>query len=186
TLNEISNSDCPCRSRKSVCEHIAALIECYARSLEHEPLTLLLLGGCAPTVFFALVDDPEHPSTQPYYRPERLSAPTIDARNLYYRRQWHTAPPLPPLPTPPTEPAAAEPRTELGDPAHQLLARAAADRAADLLSQALRRRRNPLVDPVRRLTPEQDAARLSAYQSPGSSQSSGVAVGIHHGACGGK
>ncbi|MFE1781116.1 hypothetical protein ACFW9F_00615 [Streptomyces sp. NPDC059506] len=48
-LSEISNSDCPCRSRKSVCEHIAALIEYYARPLEHEPLTLLLLGGCAPT-----------------------------------------------------------------------------------------------------------------------------------------
>ena len=165
TLGEISNSDCPCRSRKSVCEHIAALIECYARTLEHEPLTLLLLGGCAPTDFFALVDDPEHPSAQPYYRPESLSDPTIDARNLYYRRQWHDDPPLPPLPAPPTAPTAAEPRAELGDRAHQLLARAAADRAADLLNQALKRRRNPLVDPVRRLTPEQDAARLAAYRS---------------------
>jgi hypothetical protein len=55
--------------------------------------------------------------------------------------------------------------SELGDPAHQLLARAAAARASDLLSQALRRRRNPLVDPVRRLTPERGAARLAAYQS---------------------
>ena len=165
TLSEISNSDCPCRSRKVVCEHIAALIECYARALEHEPLTLLLLGGCAPIDFFALVDDPEHPSAHPYYRPESLSDRTVDARNLYYRRQRHTAPPLPPLPAPPTAPAAAGPRTELGDPAHQFLARAAADRAADLLGQALRRRRNPLVDPVRRLTPEQDAARLAAYQS---------------------
>lgn len=165
TLSEISNSDCPCRSRKAVCEHIAALIECYARTLEHEPLTLLLLGGCAPIDFFALVDDPEHPSAQPYYRPESLSPPTIDARNLYYRRQWHAAPPLPLLPALPTEPAAAEPLPELGDPAHQLLARAAADRAADLLSQALRSRRNPLVDPVRRLTPERDAARLAACQN---------------------
>ncbi|WP_457511599.1 hypothetical protein [Streptomyces sp. TE33382] len=115
------------------------------------------------------MDDPEHPSTRPYYRPERLSAPAIDARNLYYRRQWHTAPPLPPLSSSP-EPTADGPQTELGDPAHQLLAHAAADRAADLLSQALRLRRNPLVDPVRRLTPEQDAARLAAYQSSGSSQ----------------
>lgn len=163
TLSEINNSDCPCRSRKSVCGHLAALIESYARTLEHEPLTLLLLAGYAPTDFFALVDDPDHPSAQPSYRPANLSDPTIDARNLYYRRQWHTAPPLPPLPSPPTE-AAAGPRTELYDPAHQPLARAAADRAADLLSQALRRRRNPLVDPIRRTTPEQDAARLAAYQ----------------------
>ncbi|MFD6464881.1 hypothetical protein [Streptomyces goshikiensis] len=185
TLNEISNSHCPCRSRKSVCDHIAALIECYARTLEHEPLTLLLLGGCAPTDFFALVDNPDHPCAQRHYRPERFSVPTIDARNLYYQRQWHTAPPLPPLPTPPTEPTAAGLRSDLADPAHQLLARAAAGRAANLLSQALRQRRNPLVDPVGRLAPEQDAARLAAYQNPGSSQPSGVRVGVHHGACGG-
>ncbi|MDF3302960.1 hypothetical protein [Streptomyces tropicalis] len=165
TLGEIKNSDCPCRSRKSVCEHIAALIECYARTLESEPLTLLLLAGLAPTDFFGLLDDPDHPSAQPNYRPTRLPAPTIDGRNLYYRRQWHTAPPLPPLPAPPTSPTAAGPQTELGDPAHQFLARAATDRAADLLNQALKRRRNPLVDPVRRLTPEQDAARLAAYRS---------------------
>ncbi|MEU6071955.1 hypothetical protein ABZ864_47935 [Streptomyces sp. NPDC047082] len=165
TLSEISKSDCPCRSRKSVCEHIAALIEYYARSLEHEPLTLLLLGGCAPTDFFALVDDPEHPCAQPYYRPESLTDPTIDARNLYDRRQWQADPPLPPLPAVLAKPTAAGPRTELGDPARQLLARAAADRAADLLSRARRRRRNPLVDPVRQLTPEQDAARLAACQS---------------------
>jgi hypothetical protein len=153
TLGEISNSDCPCRSRKSVCAHIAALIECYARTLEHEPLTLLLLGGCAPTDFFALVDDPEHPSSQPSYRPESLSEPTIDARDLYYRRQWHAAPPLPPLPAPPTARAAAEPLPDVGDRAQQLLARAAADRAAGLLDQALKRRRNPLADPVRRRHP---------------------------------
>lgn len=165
TFREIKTSDCPCRSRKSVCEHIAALIECYARTLEPEPLTLLLLGGCAPTDFFALVDDPEHPSAQPYYRPESLPTPTIDARNLYYRRQWHAAPPLLPLPAPPTQPAAVS-LPDLGNPAHQLLARAASARAADLLSQALKRRQNPLVDPVRRLTPERDAARLSAHQSP--------------------
>lgn len=163
-LTEVQDSDCPCRSRKNVCEHLAALIECYARTLDDEPLTLLLLGGWAPTDFFAVVDDPEHPSAQPYYRPESLSDPTIDARSFYHRRQWHTAPPLPPLPAPPTEPAAAGPRSELTDPAHQLLARAAAHRAADLLSQALRRRRNQLVDPIRRMTPEQDAARLAAYQ----------------------
>ncbi|MCZ1011891.1 hypothetical protein O1L68_39985 [Streptomyces lydicus] len=48
TCREIKTSDCPCRSRKSVCEHIAALIEYFARTLEREPLTLLLLGGCAP------------------------------------------------------------------------------------------------------------------------------------------
>lgn len=53
----------------------------------------------------------------------------------------------------------------LGDPAHQLLSRAASARAADLLSQALKRRQNPLVDPVTRLTPERDAARLAVYQS---------------------
>ncbi|MGW3932332.1 hypothetical protein ACWECC_30155 [Streptomyces microflavus] len=181
TLNEISNSDCPCRSRKRVCEHIAALIECYARTLEHEPLTLLLLAGCAPIDFFGLVDDPDHPSAQPHARPKKLSSPTIDARDLYSRRQWHTAPPLPPLPTPPTESAGIASLPELSDPTHQLLARAAADRATDLLSLALRRRRNPLVDPVRRLTPEQDAARLAAHQSTGSSQPSSVTAGTHHG-----
>ncbi|MEU7031875.1 hypothetical protein AB0A60_34910 [Streptomyces sp. NPDC046275] len=165
TLSEISNSDCPCRSRKSVCEHIAALIECYARTLEREPLTLLLLAGIAPMDFFALVDDPEHPSAQPYYRPDSRPSPAIDARNLYYRRQWHAAPALPPLPAPPTQPAAASSLPGLGNPAHQLLARAASARAADLLTQALRRRRNPLVDPVRRLTPERDAARLAAHQN---------------------
>ncbi|MEU6293000.1 putative Zn finger protein [Streptomyces sp. KhCrAH-43] len=164
TLGEIKNSDCPCRSRKSVCEHIAALIECYARALEREPLTLLLLAGLAPTDFFGLLDDPDHPSAQPYYRPTRLPAPTVDGRNLYYRRQWHAAPPLPPLPAPPTQPATAS-LPDLGNPAHQLLATAAASRAADLLNQALRPRRNPLVDPVRRLTPERDAARLAVYQS---------------------
>ncbi|MGW6144445.1 hypothetical protein [Streptomyces sp. NPDC055140] len=165
TLREISNSDCPCRSRKSVCDHITALIECYARTLEHEPLTLLLLGGCAPTDFFALVDDPDHSSAHPYYRPESLLSPTRDARNLYDRRQWDADPPLPRLPAPSTEPTGAGPLPELSDPAHQLLACAAAERAADLLGQALRRRRYPLVDPVRRLTPERDAARLAAYRS---------------------
>ncbi|QDN54169.1 hypothetical protein [Streptomyces sp. S1D4-20] len=164
-LSEIRSADCPCRSRKSVCEHIAALIECYARTLEREPLTLLLLNGCAPTDFFAIVDDPEHPSAQPYYRPESLSRPTTDAGALFYRRQWHTAPPLPPLPALSTELADAGPLPELSDPAHQLLARSAADHAADLLRRAVRRRRNPVADPVRRLTPEQDAARLATYRS---------------------
>ncbi|MFE4304866.1 hypothetical protein ACFRR6_02120 [Streptomyces sp. NPDC056891] len=165
TLSEISTSDCPCHSRKSVCEHIAALIECYARTLDHEPLTLLLLGGYAPTDFFALVDDPEHPSTQPYYRPESFPTPEADARDLYYRRQWHAAPPLPALPTPSPEPRGSAPLPDLVDPGHQVLARGAAARAADLLSQALRSRRNPLVDPVGRLTPEQDATRLEALRN---------------------
>ncbi|MFI0813447.1 hypothetical protein [Streptomyces echinatus] len=165
TFGEISNSDCPCRSRKSVCEHIAALIECYALTLEREPLTLLLLGGFAPTDFFALVDDPGHPSAQPYYRPDSLSNPTMDAGNLFFRRQWHAAPPLPPLPAPPARPGAPRSLPGLDDPGHRLLVHAAADRAADLLNRALRRRRNPLVDAVRRLTPERDAARLAGYQS---------------------
>ncbi|WP_331732307.1 hypothetical protein OG613_47785 (plasmid) [Streptomyces sp. NBC_00015] len=164
TLSKISSSDCPCRSRKTVCEHIAALIGCYAQTLEHEPLTLLLLNGCAPGDFFALVDDPEHPSTQPHYQPESLSPPTTDADSHYYRRQWHTTPPMPALPIPSADPG---PLPEHSDPAHQLLARSAADHAASLLRQALRRRRNPLVDPVGQLTPEQDAARLTAYQSSG-------------------
>jgi hypothetical protein len=164
-LSEIHNADCPCRSRKSVCEHIAALIECYARTLEHEPLTLLLLNGCAPTDFFAIVDDPEHPSAQPYYRPESLRPPHTDARTLFYRWQWHTAPPLPPLSTLPPEPAGPGPLPELSDPAHQLLARSAAEHAADLLRQTARRGRNPVTDPIRPLTPEQDAARLAASQS---------------------
>ncbi|WP_327309758.1 hypothetical protein OG730_41305 (plasmid) [Streptomyces sp. NBC_01298] len=167
TLSEISNSDCPCRSRKRVCDHIAALIEYYARTLDHEPLTLLLLGGYAPTDFFALVDDPEHLSAQPYYRPESLPTPAADARDLYYRRQWHAAPPLPALPRPSPEPRGSASLPDLGDPGYQVLARGAATRAADLLSQALRRRRNPLVDPVGQLTPEQDATRLEAFGNPG-------------------
>jgi uncharacterized Zn finger protein len=55
-LSEIRSAECDCRSRKTVCEHIAALIERYARSLDHEPLTLLLLGGCAAGDFFAILD----------------------------------------------------------------------------------------------------------------------------------
>ncbi|MEU5437254.1 hypothetical protein AB0G73_28285 [Streptomyces sp. NPDC020719] len=161
-LSEIRSTDCPCRSRKKVCEHVAALIECYARTLVHEPLTLLLLAGCAPTDFFAIVDDPGHPSAQPHYRPESLVPPTTDARALFYRRQWHTTGPLPPLSARPAEPAAPGPPATPGDPAHQLLARCAADHATDLLRQAARRSRNPVTDPIRRLTPEQDAARLAA------------------------
>ena len=99
-LSEIRSTGCPCRRCKSVCEHITALIERYARTLEHEPLTLLLLNGTASTDFFAIVDDPERPSAQPYYRPKSLTPPTTGARNRYYRRQWHTTPSLPPLPTP--------------------------------------------------------------------------------------
>lgn len=174
-LGEIIESDCPCRARRSVCKHIAALIECYSRSLEHEPLTLLLLAGRSPADYFALVDDPDHPSAQPRYRPEQLTEPTTDARDLYYRRQWRAIPALPPLPTPPApagpttdDPAAAGPRPGPGARAQQVLARAAADRAANLLHQALQPRRNPLADPVRQLTPKQDAARLAtSYGSPG-------------------
>jgi hypothetical protein len=177
TLSEISNSDCPCRSRKSVCEHIAALIERYAQSLDHEPLTLLLLNGCAPTDFFALVDDPEHPSAQPYYRPESLSRPTIDAGGLFFRRQWHAAPPLPPLPAVPAERATAGPLPDLSDPAHQFLARAAAERAAGLLHQATRRGRNPVADPVSRLTPERDAARVAAADGTGRHAETGPGPG---------
>ncbi|MFJ5951459.1 hypothetical protein [Streptomyces noursei] len=52
------------------------------------------------------------------------------------RRPSPAAPPAAPA-------AAARSLPELDDPAHQFLARAAADRAADLSNQALRRRRNP-------------------------------------------
>jgi uncharacterized Zn finger protein len=162
-LSEISSAECDCRSRKTLCEHIAALIERYARSLDHEPLTLLLLGGCAAGDFFAILDDPEHPSTQPYYRPKSLEQPHTHAR---YRWQWDTPPPLPPLPVPPAVTDGPGQLSEISDPAHQLLARAAADRAADLLRQAVRGGRYPVADPIQRLSPGKDANRLTAYQSP--------------------
>ncbi|MEY9839498.1 hypothetical protein [Streptacidiphilus sp. EB103A] len=152
---------CDCRSRKGICDHASAALHHFARCLDVEPFTLLLLNGRSGADFFAGVDDPEHRSLQPNYHPPTLPEHRTDAFEVYSRWMFNTPPPLPPLPRAPG-PLIPDGLPAGTDPAARLLAAGAADRAADILRAALRSPGRPLTDATQQLTPRRDRERLAS------------------------
>ncbi|MFK0142633.1 hypothetical protein [Streptomyces murinus] len=99
---EQCHTTCDCSSRAAVCKHGAVALLQTARCLDTMPLALLTLRGRSATDLFAGMQDPDHPSLRPRYRPASTPCPPMSSAETAYDRWQHSAhPPLPPLPLPP-------------------------------------------------------------------------------------